>query len=430
MSSVDAEIQAIFGPPPEGIDLKASVTLGYDVVSCVVLGLALAAVALRFHVRLMYSSQSRNFGIDDYTILLGLVCTGALVATTIVGMSRQPYSSWWVWVRNTRVDNERPSAHDAIEGEYNTKQVCNIVLNTDFRILQVVYAEPWVYAASVTSTKVSILLLYRRLFYVTSSREVSADRTFCIMLWVAIVFTASYPLIMWTVMAVACRPVSFFWRRYAGATDGVCIDVLSFFLVFGIVNMINDLIVLAVPIPRILKLRTSNREKISIMGILLLGSFVCVASGVRIYYLTRLMREVDVTMILGPAFGWSSLEPSIAIISACLPTFAPLFRGLRKRSASKLGKSGQGSHSSYLRSGRSGHIPLQDYSQSTLDNKYGRTNVRIVHEDSDMSKEDSFDQGHGRIMARRDSTLLRDMITVDTDIEVVTTDKRVERGFA
>ncbi|KAI5241255.1 hypothetical protein E4T43_05579 [Aureobasidium subglaciale] len=429
MSSVDAGIQAIFGPPPEGIDLKASLTLGYDVVSCVVLGLAIAAVALRFHIRLKYSSQSRNLGIDDYTILLGLVCTGALVATTIIGMSRQPYSSfnllmvrsWWVWIRNTRVDNECPSAHDAIEVS---------CLNTDYQIFEVVYAEPWVYAASVTSTKVSILLLYRRLFYVTSSREVSADRTFYIMLWVAIVFTASYPLIMWTVMAVACRPVSFFWRRYAGATDGVCIDVLSFFLVFGIVNMINDLIVLAVPVPRILKLRTSNREKISIMGILLLGSFVCVASGVRIYYLTRLTREVDVTMILGPAFGWSSLEPSIAIISACLPTFAPLFRGLRKRSASKLGKSGQGSHSSYLRSGRSGHIPLQDYSQSTLDNKYGRTNVRIVHEDSDMSKQDSFDQGHGRIMARRDSTLLRDMITVDTDIEVVTTDKRVERGFA
>ncbi|KAI5197320.1 hypothetical protein AUEXF2481DRAFT_9521 [Aureobasidium subglaciale EXF-2481] len=401
MSSVDAGIQAIFGPPPEGIDLKASVTLGYDVVSCVVLGLALAAVALRFHIRLMYSSQSRNLGIDDYTILLGLVCTGALVATTII--AGEYGSGTHVWTTN---------------------------VHRLMTLLKVVYAEPWVYAASVTSTKVSILLLYRRLFYVTSSREVSADRTFYIMLWVAIVFTASYPLIMWTVMAVACRPVSFFWRRYAGASDGVCIDVLSFFLAFGIVNMINDLIVLAVPIPRILKLRTSNREKISIMGILLLGSFVCVASGVRIYYLTRLMREVDVTMILGPAFGWSSLEPSIAIISACLPTFAPLFRGLRKRSASKLGKSGQGSHSSYLRSGRGGHIPLQDCSQSTLDNKYGRTNVRIVHEDSDMSKQDSFDQGHGRIMARRDSTLLRDMITVDTDIEVVTTDKRVERGFA
>ncbi|KAI5196665.1 hypothetical protein E4T39_07678 [Aureobasidium subglaciale] len=422
MSSVDTGIQAIFGPPPEGIDLKASVTLGYDVVSCVVLGLAIAAVALRFHIRLMYSSQSRNLGVDDYTIVLGLVCTGALVATTII--AGEYGSGTHVWSTNVHRLMTLLKA--------STKENSCIVLrlDTDSRNLQVVYAEPWVYAASVTSTKVSILLLYRRLFYVTSSREVSADRTFYIMLWVAIVFTATYPLIMWIVMAVACRPVSFFWRRYAGATDGVCIDVLSFFLVFGIVNMINDLIVLAVPIPRILKLRTSSREKISIMGILLLGSFVCVASGVRIYYLTRLQQEIDLTMILGPAFGWSSLEPSIAIISACLPTFAPLFRGLRKRSASKLGKSGQNSHSSYLRSGHSGHIPLQDYSQSTLDNKYGRTNVRIVHEDSDMSKQDSFDQGHGHIMARRDSTLLRDMITVDTDIEVVTTDKRVERGFA
>ncbi|KAI4719851.1 hypothetical protein E4T48_03946 [Aureobasidium sp. EXF-10727] len=297
-------------------------------------------------------------------------------------------------------------------------------------LVKVVFAEPWVYAASVTSTKVSILLLYRRLFYVTSSREISADRTFYIMLWVAIVFTASYPVIMWTVMACACRPVSFYWRQYAGVTDGVCIDVLRFFLAFGVVNMINDIIVLAVPIPRILKLRTSNKEKISILCILLLGSFVCVASGVRIYYLTRLTREVDVTWIFGPAFGWSSLEPSVAIISACLPTFAPLFRSLHKKSTSNLGKSGHGSHSSYLRSGRSGHIPLQDCSQTTLDAKYGRTNVRIVHESTDAGKQNDVRQMHGRQSDRSDTIFLRDTITVDTDIEVVTTDKSVERGFA
>lgn len=29
---------------------------------------------------------------------------------------------------------------------------------------------------------------------------------------------------------------------------------------------------------------------------------------------------------MGPSFAWSSLEPCVAVISACLPTLAPLFR--------------------------------------------------------------------------------------------------------
>lgn len=40
------------------------------------------------------------------------------------------------------------------------------------------FAEPWVYAASVTSIKINILLLYRRLFYVAKSKTVGIDRVF------------------------------------------------------------------------------------------------------------------------------------------------------------------------------------------------------------------------------------------------------------
>ena len=77
---------------------------------------------------------------------------------------------------------------------------------------------------------------------------------------------------MWTVMASGCRPVSFYWRQYAGATDGVCIDVLQFYLVFGIINMVNDIIILVVPIPRIMNLHMNTKKKVSVAGIMLLGS--------------------------------------------------------------------------------------------------------------------------------------------------------------
>ncbi|GKT40187.1 satratoxin biosynthesis SC1 cluster protein 4 [Colletotrichum spaethianum] len=126
-------------------------------------------------------------------------------------------------------------------------------------------------------------------------------------------------------MACACQPVSFYWNQYLGA-KGSCINVSLFFLLLGIVNMFNDIVILFVPVPRIWELQMNKRTKTSIIGIMLLGSFVCVASIVRIYYLNGLFKNVDVTWWMGPSFAWSSLEPSVAIISACLPTFAPIFR--------------------------------------------------------------------------------------------------------
>lgn len=62
---------------------------------------------------------------------------------------------------------------------------------------------------------------------------------------------------------------------------------------------------------------------------------MCVASIARIYYLWGFFQNVDATWWMGPSFAWSSLEPSVAVISACLPTLAPLFRINRIGSTSR-----------------------------------------------------------------------------------------------
>lgn len=53
---------------------------------------------------------------------------------------------------------------------------------------------------------------------------------------------------------------------------------------------------------------------------------MCVASIVRIYYLVKLLSDTDLSWIMGPVFIWSSVEPSIGILSACLPVLGPLLR--------------------------------------------------------------------------------------------------------
>lgn len=71
MSGVDPSIELVFGPPAAGVDLNESITAAYDIVSCVVLGIAAAAVCLRFYVRTMRGANS--LAIDDWFVVLGLV---------------------------------------------------------------------------------------------------------------------------------------------------------------------------------------------------------------------------------------------------------------------------------------------------------------------------------------------------------------------
>ncbi|TDZ34303.1 hypothetical protein C8035_v010761 [Colletotrichum spinosum] len=90
----------------------------------------------------------------------------------------------------------------------------------------IVFAEPFIYAAAVTSTKIST--------------------------------------------ALSCSPVSYFWNRYLGAR-GSCINGGLFFFTSGIVNMLDDIVILLVPVPRIWELQMNKRTKFSIFGIMLLG---------------------------------------------------------------------------------------------------------------------------------------------------------------
>lgn len=61
---------------------------------------------------------------------------------------------------------------------------------------------------------------------------------------------------------------------------------------------------------------------------------VCVASGIRIHYITYLHNNIDITWALGDVAVWSTIEPCIGIICACLPVLQPFVRSLVKKTPS------------------------------------------------------------------------------------------------
>ena len=55
---------------------------------------------------------------------------------------------------------------------------------------------------------------------------------------------------------------------------------------------------------------------------------VCIAGAVRVGFMSRMVKDADVTWNTTHALIWSIVEPCIGIISACLPTMRPLLRRL------------------------------------------------------------------------------------------------------
>lgn len=67
--ATDPYIEAIFGPAPSDLDLSDELVTRYNIVTAVILGLAVAIVGLRIYVR----KWRNNLWWDDYAIVVATV---------------------------------------------------------------------------------------------------------------------------------------------------------------------------------------------------------------------------------------------------------------------------------------------------------------------------------------------------------------------
>ncbi|KAJ0384229.1 hypothetical protein COL922a_008823 [Colletotrichum nupharicola] len=140
--------------------------------------------------------------------------------------------------------------------------------------------------------KISILLFYWRVF-------MGNLLSFRFSIWIGAFLVGSYPIYFMITMGFCCNPLSHYWAQFKGTT-GTCLDVGHFFFILAITNLITDVILLAIPVPEILKLQMSKDKKIAVCGILGLGGFVCIASAVRVHYLKVFSTATDITWMMGP----------------------------------------------------------------------------------------------------------------------------------
>ncbi|KAL8709212.1 MAG: hypothetical protein Q9225_007482, partial [Loekoesia sp. 1 TL-2023] len=285
----------------------------------VVVILSTIAVGLRVLSR---RKQRLSLEADDYLIFAALPFGWAMCICTLIGNHiYRPIASYWHSMTFIAVKHglgrhigRVPPQELVTEG-------------------QAFLASELIWAASIPIIKISILLLYIRIF--------GRVRYFKITAYIIGVFSICWSIMVILVCALQCRPVQFIWDK---SIKGTCINAPLFFIIGSAPNTFTDFVLLALPLPAVWNLHTTRAQKISLTVIFLLGSLL-----VRLIQLIT-NKTMDVTWSLGIVSVWSTAEPNLGIVSACMPTMKPLLRRFLPQTKSrKAGGSKQSGSSSSKR---------------------------------------------------------------------------------
>ncbi|CAF9939787.1 MAG: hypothetical protein ALECFALPRED_008288 [Alectoria fallacina] len=263
-------------------------------LATVLILLAATAVLLRLYARKI---KKASLAWDDYMILFAMLSTIGTALCMFVGTALGNLG------RHTKI---------APDG--------SPVFNHQ---LEINYASLMTSTLTFGLTKLSVLLLYKRIFRGA--------------LFLAFVWTMITVIVIWTVAfffanMLQCYPISENWTGLGGSADA-CIDENMMYLGQAFSDAITDLIILAMPIPCICALQLPTKQKLGVIGMFLLGILTIAASVTKLVFFYKIAVESnsgdeDFTYLFTPTLYWPMVESSLGIVGACLPLFRPVISKL------------------------------------------------------------------------------------------------------
>ncbi|KAI4744585.1 hypothetical protein E4T44_15117, partial [Aureobasidium sp. EXF-8845] len=172
------------------------------------------------------------------------------------------------------------------------------------------------YSVTMCFSKLSILLLYRRLFPISN---------FVKRWWVVTGFTVAYSIGGAFASLFQCSPLTSAWSLTVKAD--YCINTEKFYTANAALNVASDIMILILPIPIVWGLNTDVRKKVILTGLFSMGSISCLVSILRMRSIVVLYKSgfSDMTWGLAEVVIWSQAELTAAMICTCTPCLRPLF---------------------------------------------------------------------------------------------------------
>ncbi|KIW04229.1 uncharacterized protein PV09_04535 [Verruconis gallopava] len=170
-----------------------------------------------------------------------------------------------------------------------------------------------VYSTAACFTRLSLLCFYYR---VTQESTKNGFRL-CIYASTVISILCGVTLVSLTIFQ--CRPIRAFWT-FPPLENQKCLDDGKLTLGGGITNTVVDLMVIILPIPLILGLELTPRQRVGAIVLVSLGLVVCVAGAVRAYYSWyALIATYDDTWNGFGIYIAATIELDLGVICACAP---------------------------------------------------------------------------------------------------------------
>ena len=96
----------------------------------------------------------------------------------------------------------------------------------------------------------------------------------------------------------------------------MCIDEGNYMLSFSIITIFLDFILLLLPLPIVVSLQLSRKQRIAVCALFLMGFIVCIAGIVQAYYVDKaLIHSYDETWDGWPLWVASAIEVDLGIVS-------------------------------------------------------------------------------------------------------------------
>lgn len=225
-------------------------------------------------------------------------------------------------------------------------------------------------AWSLAFVKLSILFFYSRVFTVRKT-------LFRWALYILGVYSALHGIATFLLWVWQCNPIPYFWNRaylITGAKpppgtimEGTCENQELHLVAPIVTNLFSDLIILILPAIGLWGLQMQMRTKIGIFFAFSVGAFICGIDCIRLYECFSTENDGDTTWDNAGSIVWSAIEVALAVLVACIPTWAPLFarmrgRSLRSRPAGSSGKYGSGNANQFNGRGSLGNRRFQSLS--------------------------------------------------------------------
>ncbi|ELR02965.1 hypothetical protein VC83_00232 [Pseudogymnoascus destructans] len=196
---------------------------------------------------------------------------------------------------------------------------------------KVSWASMLLYLASSFLTKISILVFYLRIL-------VEKDKLITKITLGSMVICY---VVLFIILFVQCRPLSYYWKILIPGAEGTCIEEGIHAVTAGVLTLIFDLIIFAIPLRSLFTLKIRTTQKLQVISLFSAGLIVIVAASIRLYYnVVVFLRTYDVSWYGYLGWLWAAVEVHLSIICACVPSCRAFFASWTVRGSNRSGAGG------------------------------------------------------------------------------------------